>query len=150
MKEKTIEQIIEQTIRYNDYEVGANIPELHIGKISQVQLARYAGASGDFNPIHVDPDFARSVGLENSIAHGMFIMAQLGRLATNWVSPKQIVSLHTKFKNMTQVGENIVCQGKVKKKKEEELNKYLLVSLTAINQNTQEIKAVADLLVLCK
>lgn len=143
-----------QPMRYNDYEVGASIPELHVGEITQATLARYAGASGDFNAIHVDPDFARTVGLQNTIAHGMFIKAQLSRLATNWIAPQKIVSLHTKFKNMTLVGEKIICKGYIKKKKENESGKFLIVTLEAVNEATNstptEVKALSELIIRCE
>ena len=52
--------------------------------VSQAQIDAYAGASGDHNPIHVDPEFARSVGLPGTIAHGMLDMAILGEAVGRW------------------------------------------------------------------
>ena len=66
---------------------GQDIPELRVGPIKQMDLVRYAGASGDFNPIHNDTEFAKSAGLPGTIAHGMYIMALMGRLVTDWVQP---------------------------------------------------------------
>jgi acyl dehydratase len=64
--------------------VGDALPELTT-RITRGDLVRYAGASGDFNPIHWDEQFATGVGLPDVIAHGMFTMAQAGRLLTNWL-----------------------------------------------------------------
>ena len=50
-----------QRIKFDDYEVGAELPEHKIGPVKHMDLVRYAGASGDFNPIHTDPDFAKIV-----------------------------------------------------------------------------------------
>ncbi len=122
-----------ERIKFTDYEIGDNIPQLESKAITHRDLVRYAGASGDFNPIHTDPDFAKSAGLENgTIAHGMFGMAQLGRLLNNWVHPSQVRSFKVKFKNMVPVGSSLLCKAKIKRKKEEEANKLLILSLEAL------------------
>ena len=64
-------------------EVGTVIPE-RIFKVDRAALKRYADASGDQNPIHQDENFAKSVGLPDVIAHGMFTMALAGKFATDW------------------------------------------------------------------
>ena len=64
-----------QRIKYDDFQKGDEIPELKIGPIEHMDLVKYAGASGDFNPIHTDPVFAKDAGLDGTIAHGMYIMA---------------------------------------------------------------------------
>ncbi len=68
---------------YDDVEVGSTLPALEVA-IGRVDLIRYAGASGDFNPIHWNERFATAVGLPDVIAHGMFTMAQGGRAVTEW------------------------------------------------------------------
>ena len=55
-------------------------------RITLTDLVRYAGAGGDFNPIHFNQRVARSVGLPDVIAHGMFTMAQVGRYVTDWAA----------------------------------------------------------------
>jgi len=135
-------------IKFSEYEIGAKIPELRLGPVHHMDLVRYSGASGDFNPIHTDPEFAKTVGLGGTIAHGMYVMAQMGRMCSNWVSPAQIHFLGVKFKGMTKPGEQIVCTGEVKKKKEEDGKKLLTVSLQASNEQG-EVKAAGDLIVAC-
>lgn len=135
-----------QRVRYSDYEVGASLPELRTEPIQHMSLVRYSGASGDFNPIHTDPDFAKKVGLEGTIAHGMLTMAQIGRMITNWVNPLQIKEFGVKFKAMTKPGQVLVCTGSVKKKKEEDGKKFFVLSVQAADLNG-EIKAAGDLLV---
>ncbi len=133
-------------IKYDEYEKGAEIPELQVGPLKHMDLVRYAGASGDFNPIHTDPEFAvKEAGLDSTIAHGMYVMAQLGRLATNWVHPGQMKSFGVKFKGMTFPGDVIVCKGKVKKKNDDA--KEMTVSLEA--QVNGETKVAGDLVVAC-
>lgn len=75
---------------------------------------RYAGASGDFNPIHIDEDFARSVGLPGRILHGLWSMAQVARTVTEAAGgPASLSALSVQFRGMGQLGEEIVIAGKV-------------------------------------
>jgi acyl dehydratase len=67
-----------------DVVVGTTLPSQTF-PITRFDLVRYAGASGDFNPIHWNERFARSVGLPDVIAHGMFTMAEAARVVTDWV-----------------------------------------------------------------
>lgn len=67
-------------------------------KIERINLVMYAGASGDFNPIHWNEPFAKAVGLPDVIAHGMYTQAQLGRLLTEWLGdPGRLLSLSSRF-----------------------------------------------------
>ena len=109
---------------------------------------RYAGASGDFNPIHNDKEFAIANGLDGTIAHGMFVMALIGRACTNWADQKQIKFFGIKFKSMTKLGSILTCKGTVKRKKEDNGEKLITVSVEAIDQNG-EVKAGGDLIVAC-
>ena len=64
---------------------GDKIDELRVTPDKYVPH-RYAGASGDFNPIHIDPEFAKAVGLPSNILHGLYGMAQVARAARSWAS----------------------------------------------------------------
>lgn len=67
-------------------------------KVERINLVMYAGASGDFNPIHWNEPFAKAVGLPDVIAHGMYTQAQLGRLLVEWLGdPGRLLSLSTRF-----------------------------------------------------
>lgn len=68
---------------HDQVQVGAELPAVTI-PVRRVDLVRYAGASGDFNPIHWNERFARSVGLPDVIAHGMFTMGAAVRCVTAW------------------------------------------------------------------
>jgi acyl dehydratase len=70
--------------RYDEVEVGAEVPGQTF-PVHRVNLVMYAGASGDFNPIHWNERFATAVGLPNVIAHGMFTMAEAARVVSDWV-----------------------------------------------------------------
>ena len=71
-------------VRYDDVEVGTELPAQTF-PVRRVNLVMYAGASGDFNPIHWNERTAVAVGLPNVIAHGMFTMAEACRVVTDWV-----------------------------------------------------------------
>lgn len=75
---------------------------------------RYAGASGDFNPIHIDEGFAKQVGLPGRILHGLWTMAQVARAVSESAgSPEKLRSLKVEFRGMGQLGEEIVISGQV-------------------------------------
>jgi acyl dehydratase len=77
---------------------------------------RYAGASGDFNPIHIDEEFARQVGLPGRILHGLWSMAQVARAATGAAGgdPTALRSLSVQFRGMGRLEQEIVISGEVR------------------------------------
>jgi acyl dehydratase len=77
---------------------------------------RYAGASGDFNPIHIDPEFAKAVGLPNSILHGLYMMGLTARAATEAAGgdPRSLKRLSVQFRGMGAPETEIVVSGEVK------------------------------------
>jgi acyl dehydratase len=76
---------------------------------------RYAGASGDFNPIHIDEEFAKSVGLPGRILHGLWTMAQVARAHTEAAGgPDRLKQLSVQFRGMGRLGEEIVVRGTVR------------------------------------
>ena len=95
--------------------IGDKIPDLMIAPITRSTLALYAGASGDHNPIHIDFDFAKKVGMEDVFAQGMLIMAYLGRALTNIIPQSNLKNLDTKFCSITNIGDELTCSGKVSK-----------------------------------
>jgi acyl dehydratase len=85
------------SISYDDVEVGTELPAQSF-PVSRATLVRYAGASGDFNPIHWNEKFAREVGLPDVIAHGMFTMASAARVVTDWAGdPAAVVEYGVRF-----------------------------------------------------
>jgi acyl dehydratase len=76
---------------------------------------RYAGASGDFNPIHIDVDFAKSVGLPQNILHGLYSMAQVARACTNAAGgdPRSLKRLSVQFRGMGMPEQEIVVSGEI-------------------------------------
>ena len=80
-----------------DLAVGTQLPE-QVYRVTRADLVRYAGASGDFNPIHWNQRIATSVGLPDVIAHGMFTMALTGRAVTDWTGdPGALLEYQVRF-----------------------------------------------------
>jgi acyl dehydratase len=80
-----------------EVEVGTELPE-RVFPVTRADLVRYAGASGDFNPIHWNERVATEVGLPGVIAHGMFTMALASRVVTDWAGdPGALVEYHVRF-----------------------------------------------------
>lgn len=78
-------------------EVGTELPE-QVFRVTRADLVRYAGASGDFNPIHWNQAFATGVELPGVIAHGMFTMGAAVQLVTDWAGdPADVVDFQTRF-----------------------------------------------------
>ena len=97
-----------------DLAVGAQIPEVRVTP-DKYLTARYAGASGDFNPIHIDEDFAKAVGLPGRILHGLWTMAQVARAQTEAAGgPEHLKRLSVQFRGMGVPEQEVVVSGTVR------------------------------------
>ncbi|MFO1154478.1 MAG: MaoC family dehydratase [Rhodospirillales bacterium] len=132
--------------KYSEINVGDEPIRIEIDPISRTTLALYGGASGDHNPMHIDIDYAKAAGEKDVFAHGMLVMAYLGRSLTSWVPQTQVRSFNTRFTAITRVGEKIVCTGKVVEKMEENGEKRVKVELAANNEKG-EMKAAGEAIV---
>ena len=95
------------------YEPGVELPELKVTP-DRFLTVRYAGASGDFNPIHIDEEFARSVGLPGRILHGLWSMAQVARAQTEAAGgPERLKRLSVQFRGMGVLEQEVVVTSKV-------------------------------------
>lgn len=97
-----------------NYEAGAELPTLTTTP-DRFLTVRYAGASGDFNPIHIDEEFARSVGLPGRILHGLWSMAQVARAQTEAAGgPERLRSLSVQFRGMGLLEQEVTVRSTVK------------------------------------
>ena len=122
------------TISCDDVEVGTELPACSF-PVTRATLVRYAGASGDFNPIHWNEKFAKEVGLPDVIAHGMFTMAEAARVVTDWAGdPAAVVDYGVRFTKPVVVpnddkGAVVEVAGKVAAKLDD---RTVRVDLTAV------------------
>lgn len=114
--------------------VGDELPALAKAPIDRVQLSRYAGASGDFNPVHVDEVYAKSVGMPSVYAPGMLVMGMLGQLISDWARGGQLRRYHVRFIKMVWPGDTVVCKGRVSDRHGEGGRYFVDVELWAENQ----------------
>ena len=114
---------------------GDSIPELRVTPDKYLPH-RYAGASGDFNPIHIDPEFAKAVGLPGNILHGLYGMAQVARAncAAAGGEPRALRRLAVQFRGMGMPEQEIVVTGTVR-----ELNGGRAVVDTVAEQSGNQI-----------
>jgi acyl dehydratase len=97
-----------------DLSTGTQIPEVRVTP-DKYLTARYAGASGDFNPIHIDEEFARAVGLPGRILHGLWSMAQVARAQTEAAGgPTTLKRLSVQFRGMGVPEQEVVVTGTVR------------------------------------
>jgi acyl dehydratase len=97
-----------------ELKAGEEIPELRVTP-DKYLTARYAGASGDFNPIHIDEEFARAVGLPGRILHGLWTMAQVARAETEAAGgPQKLKRLSVQFRGMGLPEQEVVVRGTVR------------------------------------
>ncbi len=114
-------------------EEGTENKETMVEKVDRAMFVRYAGASGDFNPIHWNEDFAKSAGYPGVFAQGMFTAGVLGTFATNWLGERNVRRFRTRFVGQVWPGEAIVCSGKVTKVYEEAGEKRADIDLEVTN-----------------
>jgi acyl dehydratase len=125
-------------------QAGAEIPEVSVTP-DKYLTARYAGASGDFNPIHIDEEFARAVGLPGRILHGLWTMAQVARAQTEAAGgPEHLRRLSVQFRGMGVPEQEVVVKGTVR----ESHDGHVLVDTVAVQGDKEIIRnAEAELTV---
>ena len=126
------EQEIDAPVRAGDV-----LPELVLPAIDRALLCRFAGASGDLNPIHVDIDFARRAGMPDVFAHGMLGLAWLGRLLTGWRPQSSLRSFSVRFMALTHLGNQPVLRGQVVELLEVDGRPLARVAVEMLNQYGQ-------------
>jgi len=133
-------------IYYEDIVEGSTIQQL-IKQPTATQLVMWAGASGDYNAIHYDKDYALHQGLPGIIVHGQLVGAFLGQMLTDWAGVKgNLRKLSLSYKGMNYPGETLICQGKILKKNIED-NQHL-VTLKIWVENPRSEKTLTGMAVI--
>jgi acyl dehydratase len=92
---------------------GDELPAVELGALTADDLARYAEASGDHNPLHLRPEAARAAGFPDVIAHGMFVMGLMSRVVAELAGDGVVRSFQSRFVAPTALGEPLRCGGQV-------------------------------------
>lgn len=104
---------------FEDVQEGDVLPAVVVDALSRTDLVRYAGASGDFNPIHHDEEFARSAGNPTVFGHGMLTAGFVARCVTDVVGPENLRRFKVRFATRVWPGDTITCQGKITRRYDE-------------------------------
>jgi acyl dehydratase len=129
---------------FDSIKVGDALPSL-VKQVSVEQIRKYAEASGDRNPIHVDEVFARAAGLPGVIAHGMLTMAFASQVVTDWLGDRSMVKrLQGRFAGMVLPGDELSCSGSVASK--DETARRVVINVSVANQRGEKVftKGVAE------
>ena len=120
--------------RFEDITVGDALPALTKPPITEIQLVRYSGASGDFNPIHTVHQAGVDSGNGGVITHGMVIMGFVGQMITDWVRPDQVRRFGVRFTGISRPGDEITVSGKVVEKYEADGEQRVRCEVEAVDQ----------------
>lgn len=131
-------------IFFDDINIGNAMPVFTSAPITRTHLVRYAGASGDFNPLHHDETFVTMFGMQRVIAHGMFIMGITSNAITQWIDNKYLRNFKVRFSGMTEPVDlnnfdntkaraTITVKGEVVKKFEENGEKLIQCDIQAVD-----------------
>jgi acyl dehydratase len=118
-------------------------PPFHFGPITRHDLVRYAGASGDFNPLHYDDQFARSAGLPGVMAHGMFSAGLLGSFLISWVENRRVRRFKLRFKAPVWPGDTLHATGSVVRTRRLEEGEVAELALKLARQDGSEVVTAA-------
>ncbi|WP_419887175.1 MaoC/PaaZ C-terminal domain-containing protein [Neobacillus niacini] len=119
-------------LKYEELQVGQELQPLVKETVTKVQLVKYAGASGDFNPLHTDDQFAQSIGMPGVIAHGMLVMGFLGEYVNSLAGVTALVTnLQMRFGSITRPGDQITCTAVIRNLYEEDGKRFASLELNA-------------------
>ena len=116
-------------LRYQDIQVGQELPGFVHEKVTRTDLVKYAGASGDYNPMHHDEGIAKMAGMPSVFAHGMFSMGLLSNVVVNWAGAGSVKAFDVQFRAITWPEDRVTCTGKVTGKREDKGQKLVDVEL---------------------
>lgn len=119
---------------FEDVREGDAIPPFVVEKLTRTDLVKYAGASGDFNPIHHDQTFAETAGNPTVFAHGMLNAGFVSKCITDYVGRANLRRFKVRFATRVWPGDTITCKGSVTKKYEDGGKRYIAGNLVASNQ----------------
>ncbi len=132
---------------FEDVEAGTEIPPLTKGEISLTTIVKFAGATGDFAPVHHDTEFAKTLSLPTAILHGQMKVAYLCQLITDWLGEAgEFKKLDVRIKRPDYPGDVLTARGKVTKKYSQGGKNYIECEVWV--ENTKEPTMTGTALVI--
>jgi acyl dehydratase len=127
-------------LRAHQVKVGDSREETVLSNLSRTQLVMYAGASGDYNPVHSDEIFATKIaGYPTVFAHGMLSMGATGRMLTNWVGDGRLTKYGVRFVSQVWPGDTLTARGTVTAIREENGETLADIQVVTVNQDGKEV-----------
>lgn len=127
-------------LKRSELEVGQTHEEVVVEDLKRTQIVMYAGASGDYNPIHTDEVFATKVaGYPTVFAHGMLTMGLTGKMLTNWVGDARLESFGVRFSAQVWPGDTLTARATVTALREENGKHLVDLALSTVNQDGREV-----------
>ncbi len=120
--------------------IGDTHEAVVIEKVTRTHIVKYAGASGDFNPLHHDDTVAQSLGGYPSVfAHGMFSMGLTGRMLTDWLGPTALKKFGVRFTRQVWPGDTLTARGEVTDVRDEDGQRVATIRVVTVNQNGESV-----------
>lgn|SRR5574341_247738 len=124
---------------WEDVKAGEALPEMRVQGLTRTDFVRYAGASGDLNPIHHDQTFAEASGNPTVFAMGMLNAGILSRVVTRFVGRPAVRRYRVRFATRAWPGDDVICTGKVTRKFEEDGEARIEGEVSAVNQKGESL-----------
>src|SRR6476661_7614765 len=127
-------------LRARDLKVGDTHEEVVVDDLSRTQIVMYAGASGDYNPLHSDEIFTtRVAGYPSVFAHGMLSMGATGRVLTDWFGAGGLTKYGVRFVNQVWPGDTLTTTATVEAVREENGEHFADLTVTTVNQDDKPV-----------
>ena len=127
-------------LKASDLNVGDTYSETLVEDLKRTQIVQYAGASGDYNPLHTDEVFTTKVaGYPSVFAHGMLTMGMTGRMLTNYVGDGTLTKYGVRFVNQVWPGDTLTATVSVEAIREEDGQNYVDLVVSTSNQDGREV-----------
>ena len=128
----------ETKVFFDDVVEGEELPSFDL-TVTRTHIIKYAGAGGDFQPIHHDEEFAKAAGLPSIFAMGLMQGGMLTRLVTDWAGVGRVARFQIRFGSIVWPGDILTFKGKVEQKRVESGRNLVDLSLTVANQNGEQV-----------
>ena len=128
------------SLRASELNVGDVHEERIVEDLKRTQLVQYAGASGDYNPVHTDTEYATNVaGFPSVFAHGMLTMGMTGKMLTNYVGDGRLTKYGVRFSRQVWPGDTLDAKATVEAIREEDGQHLVDLAIETVNQNGEVV-----------